>query len=897
MYLFVLSFCTLLLLSLQQDPGALFQRHHFELIDSKEDENVTIPCLLKDKDVSSFVLVRADGNPLPENLSFTSDSDTGIIIHKVQRNFKGEYRCSVIKNGRTVLSKEYQLEVQPVPKVPPEVSVTKHEEVLKAGERFHVVCIIKDVFSTVSGEWLSPNNITLPNENRSRFGDDHYEKEIRLVISSVTVSDSGMYICRADNVRGISQSAVYLKVVERGFINITSPENTIVYVNEGESQVLAVHLNAYPRPEECYWMYNDQILPNSSENCAESMQEDGSKITEYTSELNLVRLRGTEAGTYTFFASNSDTNFSVTYKVYVNTKPEILTSESLENDQIRCVATGFPAPQIIWYICAGAQNRCMDTPGTSQEERQVISRNVSTPVFGNIEVESTVALSKQDHKTTIECVAYNEAGQSYAVFRNNIEERTHALFTPLLIGFVAAAILLCIIVSVLSYMYQQKPKYQVQWKVIEEINGNNYVYIDPAQLPYDYRWEFPRDRLRFGKTLGSGAFGKVVEAAAYGLSKTNQVITVAVKMLKPSAHSTEKEALMSELKVLSYLGQHMNIVNLLGACTTGGPTLVITEYCCYGDLLNFLRRKRSSFICTKPGADCRNKAVYMNLASQKETTSNGSGEYMVMKPSPPGVSPLTSNKAKRRSQRHGSWNDDDIHTDLLDDDSIALSVEDLLSFSYQVAQGMNFLASRNCIHRDLAARNILLTHGHIAKICDFGLARDIKNDSNYVVKGNARLPVKWMAPESIFDCVYTFESDVWSYGILLWEIFSLGSSPYPGMPVDSKFYKMIKDGCRMCSPDFAPSGMYEIMKACWDSDPLARPSFRKIVEMVEQQLSESTKHTYINLANEFANREQTLTRRSERLDSVVSNTGSTQPILVHEDVFYEDEQSPRRHHV
>ncbi|XP_043913249.1 mast/stem cell growth factor receptor Kit-like [Protopterus annectens] len=531
------------------------------------------------------------------------------------------------------------------------------------------------------------------------------------------------------------------------------------------------------------------------------------------------------------------------------------------------------------------ENRCMDTPGASQENRQVISRNVSTPVFGNIEVESTVALSnKQDHKTTVECVAYNEAGQSFAVFRNNIEERTHALFTPLLIGFVAAAVLLSIIVSVISYMCQQKPKYQVQWRVTEEIDGNNHAYVAPAHLPCDYSWEFPRGRLRFGKTLGSGEFGKVVEAAAYGLSENVPVITVAVKMLKPSAHSTEKEALMSELKILSYLGQHVNIVNLLGTCTIRGPTLLIVEYCCHGDLQNFLKRKQRSFACSKPGTDSRNTAVYMNLASQKETTSNGLDKYMEMKPAPPGLSLPTSNKAKRRSQRQASWNDDDIRTHLFEDDSIALSVEDLLSFSYQVAQGMNFLASRNCIHRDLAARNILLTHGLVAKISDFGLARDMKNDSNYVVKGNARLPVKWMAPESIFDSVYTFESDVWSYGILLWEIFSLGISPYPGMPLDSKFYKMIKDGCQMCSPDFAPPGMYEIMKACWDLVPSARPSFREIVKTVERQLSESTKHT-INLANEFANSELTLARRSLHLDSVVGDTGSMQPVMVHEDVF------------
>uniref|UniRef100_A0A673GH14 Protein kinase domain-containing protein n=1 Tax=Sinocyclocheilus rhinocerous TaxID=307959 RepID=A0A673GH14_9TELE len=131
--------------------------------------------------------------------------------------------------------------------------------------------------------------------------------------------------------------------------------------------------------------------------------------------------------------------------------------------------------------------------------------------------------------------------------------------------------------------------------------------------------------------------------------------------------------------------------------------------------------------------------------------------------------------------------------------------------------------------KDVAARNVLLTNSRVAKICDFGLARDIMNDANYVVKGNARLPVKWMAPESIFDCVYTVQSDVWSYGILLWEIFSLGKSPYPNILVDSKFYKMIKCGYQMSRPDFAPPEMYTIMEMCWNLEAAERPTFSKII--------------------------------------------------------------------
>ncbi|MEQ2161916.1 Macrophage colony-stimulating factor 1 receptor 1 [Goodea atripinnis] len=100
----------------------------------------------------------------------------------------------------------------------------------------------------------------------------------------------------------------------------------------------------------------------------------------------------------------------------------------------------------------------------------------------------------------------------------------------------------------------------------------------------------------------------------------------------------------------------------------------------------------------------------------------------------------------------------------------------------------------------------------------------------------ARLPVKWMAPESIFDCIYTVQSDVWSYGILLWEIFSLGQSPYPSMAVDSRFYKMVKRGYQMSQPDFAPREMYAIMKMCWNLEPTQRPTFSKIGQMIEKLL-------------------------------------------------------------
>ncbi|KAI1234123.1 hypothetical protein IHE44_0003837 [Lamprotornis superbus] len=400
----------------------------------------------------------------------------------------------------------------------------------------------------------------------------------------------------------------------------------------------------------------------------------------------------------------------------------------------------------------------------------------------------------------------------------------------------------------------QKPKYQVRWKIIEACEGNNYIFIDPTQLPYNEKWEFPRNNLQFGKTLGAGAFGKVVEATAFGLGKEDSVLKVAVKMLKSSADTDEQEALMSELKIMSHLGHHENIVNLLGACTCGGPILVITEYCRYGDLLNFLRKKSESIIIQDSALDTSldSAADYKNIELEKKYIRSDSGfssqgleTYVEMRP----VS-SSSSAASDSAQVRGrsSEAEDEAREDLR-----PLNLSDLLQFSSQVAQGMAFLASKNCIHRDLAARNVLISDGRVAKICDFGLARDIMNDSNYVVKGNdsllfqARLPVKWMAPESIFDCIYTVQSDVWSYGILLWEIFSLGKSPYPGMVVNSKFYSMVKQGYQMARPDFAPLEMYRIMQACWSLEPTRRPTFDQIGCFIQKELEVHKEQDYTNL--------------------------------------------------
>ncbi|KAK1792587.1 hypothetical protein P4O66_012525 [Electrophorus voltai] len=808
---------------------------------AREGEDLTLPCLVTDPAIAHLSLVTCSGRALPGGLAYSSNLERGITIHAISKAYDGCYICTGDVAGVTVRSGEYNVDVRPVPDSAPNISLSKPDSViLIQNQEFELICSTTNINHNFQLSWSFPPEAVRHKEIHTHRaleshashilpGSHGYKRSATLWITAVTMSDSGTYCCQAQNEKGVSSATIHLDVYERGFINITEIEDRVIEVKEGESLMLRVEITAYPKPDMASWTYNNQQLRNTSEHVITLRKQQ----YRYISELKLVRVHGSEGGIYIFSANHNYASVNQSFTIHVICKPMIVAQEGPIDGQVKCVASGYPAPKISWYYCERPHTR-----------------------GGRVSAFLTLAMSLSTKHLALLCTP----------------ERTvpHKLFTPLLTGVISAAVLLSLFLIVLLYKYMQKPKYEIHWKVIDSIHGNSYTYIDPTQLPYDPKWEFPRERLRFGTILGSGAFGKVVAATAYGLTSPDTVTTVAVKMLKPSAHSTEKEALMSELKVLSYLGNHMNIVNLLGACTVGGPILVITEYCCYGDLLNFLRRKRDAFFSFKTG-----DGYYKNLLSQtqplREGTDNG---YMPM-------------RSYQKRSKQTEWTDDM--------DELSLATEDLLSFSYQVARGMDFLASKNCIHRDLAARNVLLTQGRVAKICDFGLARDITKDSSYVLRGNARLPVKWMSPESLFTCVYTFESDVWSYGILLWEIFSLGNSPYPGVPVGSIFYKMIQDGYRMSEPEFAPSEICEVMRWCWSTDPLKRPTFKKLVERTEMLLSETTKHVYLNLSgNGSGNSCEPLNPPamhrvpSQRLSSVESTTAQNQPLLLAtNDVFLE----------
>ncbi|XP_020850180.1 tyrosine-protein kinase CSK [Phascolarctos cinereus] len=152
----------------------------------------------------------------------------------------------------------------------------------------------------------------------------------------------------------------------------------------------------------------------------------------------------------------------------------------------------------------------------------------------------------------------------------------------------------------------------------------------------------------------------------------------------------------------------------------------------------------------------------------------------------------------------------------------------LLKFSLDVCEAMEYLEANNFVHRDLAARNVLVSEDNIAKVSDFGLTKEAS-----CTQDTGKLPVKWTAPEALREKKFSTKSDVWSFGILLWEIYSFGRVPYPRIPLKDVVPRVEK-GYKMDAPDGCPAAVYEVMRNCWHLDAATRPTFLQLREQLER---------------------------------------------------------------
>ncbi|XP_055350318.1 tyrosine-protein kinase receptor Tie-1-like [Paramacrobiotus metropolitanus] len=178
----------------------------------------------------------------------------------------------------------------------------------------------------------------------------------------------------------------------------------------------------------------------------------------------------------------------------------------------------------------------------------------------------------------------------------------------------------------------------------------------------------------------------------------------------------------------------------------------------------------------------------------------------------------------------------------------------LIRFAYQISRGMEFLHSRAILHRDLAARNVLLFDTNVVKISHFGMAQ---RGPMYTCHLQGPLPVRWMPPEAIENRLFTQPSDVWSFGVVLWEMFTMGATPYAATHCIQKqsvgdFLAGLKNGLRLDKPMTCPEFIYHLMQQCWQLSPEDRPNFAVLSEQFKIILDSETEDTYLRLNNSYA---------------------------------------------
>ncbi|KAK9496951.1 hypothetical protein O3M35_012851 [Rhynocoris fuscipes] len=777
------------------------------------------------------------GSPTPENSWLKNGlnilvNNSSMSFDNVSKEDNGNYTC-IVRNQHGAINHTTNLKVFDKMENLPIIIKTPTNTTIAAGESTVFQCAVKAINITnitwLKHGYIHPSAIN-SSELIAKYKINLNQSDLEVLeLHDVHSEDEGWYTCIAETPKGSSRSSAWLQIEddrEQGN-NREKPMAPSFFKPDKMHKVVAKPAGNMLRLK-CLSIGNP--IPNITwfKNGAVPKRNLGSvKYNKWS--LMLEDLVTSDSGNYTCRVCNEFGCIEYTFKVFVQERMHhrpILTQAPKNqtlligtSGEFWCKVLSDLHPHVRWF------KGFINSNTTNYDNLVKAGNDDKDPE--KLELHNVT----HEDEGWYTCIAGNSLGLTYSsAYLHVIDEAEQVPFSETTnINLIAAGVFAFFIILAAIFMFTVSRKLKreklkkllaieaeraaaiTQWtkKVIIEkqclVNEQDPLLLPVVkiekqrtrcgkvdalpseyELPLDSDWEFPRSELILSETLGEGAFGKVVKAEATGIVQQGLTTVVAVKMLKEGHTDAEMMDLVSEMEMMKLIGKHRNIINILGTCTQDGPLYVIVEYAPHGNLRDFLRAHRPS-----SGYE---PAIGESLA-----------------------------------------------------DRTALTEKDLVSFAYQVARGMDYLSSRRCIHRDLAARNVLVSDNYVLKIADFGLARDIHSHDYYRKTTDGRLPVKWMAPEALFHRVYTTQSDVWSYGVLLWEIMTLGGTPYPSVPSMEKLFQLLRSGHRMEKPPCCSLEIYMLMRDCWCYQPNERPLFSELVEGLDRILTLAANKEYLDL--------------------------------------------------
>ncbi|CAI2356511.1 unnamed protein product [Caenorhabditis sp. 36 PRJEB53466] len=597
----------------------------------------------------------------------------------------------------------------------------------------------------------------------------------------------------------------------------TESEKNLKGLFEGDDVTLVCTVPNGATDLDVSWRLDDKVLMSE-------VRDDPNSNHSKHYVLHLKDVTYQSSGTYKCYVQSKSTKggkpeilekhviVEKTEKPY-HTRAESMTSIKVHYDknfELDCNLAGNPPPVYQWY----------------KDGRPYTHGDVDGTVL-------RVTRARAEDEGQFHCLATNRAGSTDNFFRVHVKGAPKGSWLPA--WPTAFAILLFLGISIiLGYKLYGSKKISKQKDIalselhealVRTHNGplpedmkdqpiDQLVYY----LPYNTEFEIAGENLEILDVLGTGNFGIVRKGLLSMADPKSQIeyktkLPVAVKMSANRYDIAQQKMLADELKVMCAIGRHPNVLSLVGAVTRSmrkGQLFIVTELVECGNLCHYLTERRSIF---------KNELVEDDDADEEPPVDES---YMV---------PNSAKKKKYTFNKNGE------RQSLLGENKDTLCSSDLISFSMQIANGMEYLATVPCVHRDLACRNILLTKSKIVRIGDFGLAKKYEDKQYYRTKNSkdTPVPIRWMPLESILNQKFTEKSDVWSFGICLYEIFTLGGLPYPGIE-STKIVDYVKQGNINSQPEYCHDEIYKLMKMCWYRSSAERPTFSECVQFFKRHM-------------------------------------------------------------